>query len=93
MHNFRNDLRNTHFISVRDVSAEESVFSPATRKKNNSAAFITETNTMQNEMEIRQKHGELNRYIDQLDEKVQKIVENNEVELLVAYKNHFARVK
>lgn len=78
MNNFRNDLRSTHFISLRDVSAEESIFSPATRKKNNNAAFITEANTIQNEMEIRQKHSELNRYIDKLDEKVQKIVENNE---------------
>jgi hypothetical protein len=59
----------------------------------NNATFLTETNTIQHEIEIRQKHGELNRYIDTLDEKVQRIVDNNEAELLIAYKNHFARVK
>ena len=41
MNNPRNDLRSTHFISLREVGSEESVYSPLTRKKMNNAAFIT----------------------------------------------------
>ena len=40
-----------------------------------------------------QRHSELNSYIDDLDEKIQKIVQHNEAELLFAYRNHLDRVR
>ena len=45
------------------------------------------------EKELHLRHAELNSYIDVLDEKVKKMVESSEAELLVAYKNHIYKVK
>lgn len=35
----------------------------------------------------------LNKYIDSLDPKIKKIIEHNEAEVLIAYRNHFGRVR
>jgi hypothetical protein len=42
---------------------------------------------------IAEQYDELNRYIDLLKPKIQKVVEFNEAEVLVAYRNHFDKIK
>ena len=43
--------------------------------------------------EVDQALGELNSYIDVIDEKVMKLIEKHEAEFLVAYRNHVKRVR
>lgn len=37
--------------------------------------------------------AELNQYIDEIDVKVAKLIENNEAEFLIAYRNHVKKVR
>ena len=42
---------------------------------------------------IAQRFEELNDYINNLDPKIKRIVEHNEAEILIAYRNHFGKIQ
>lgn len=42
---------------------------------------------------IAQQYRQLDRYIELIEPKIQKIVEYNEAEVLLAYRNHFSKIK
>jgi len=63
-------------------------------KKNMTAIFITEKKeSLTTEEIIAENFDILNKYIDSLDPKIRKIVEHNEAEVLLAYRNHFGRIR
>lgn len=43
--------------------------------------------------EIKATHAELNSYIAELETKVHQVVQQHEAEILLAYRNHCARIK
>lgn len=62
-----------------------------TRRKQ-SSVFLTQK-TIELEEQIIQNNFELNMYLDHLGEKVKGVIQHNEAEVLIAYKNHYAKVK
>lgn len=65
----------------------------STHSHKSNALFLTQKRQQAHEAEILERHAELNNYIEELDVKVQKIVEHNEAELLFAYRNHLESVR
>lgn len=58
------------------------------RRKRN-ATFITQKRLSEVDIAL----AELNQYIDEIDVKVAKLIENNEAEFLIAYRNHVKKVR
>ena len=84
-------MQSAHLLIGPSPTKKDSTASP--RHKFHSSPFITKPKEVSSEVLIAEHYAQLHQYIDALKPKMQRMVEYNEAEVLLAYRNMFNTIR